>query len=80
MTDSNPSLAPPYLFLIFGAALISAAVVFSYIGKVWVRFHGWVYRAERPVRFSCEVAAYCLGGILLIAVYFFRVYVPGPAQ
>jgi hypothetical protein len=50
------------LFLILGVISIFAAAVFTYTGKVWVRFNGWVYRAEEPRSFWGEVAAYFLCG------------------
>jgi hypothetical protein len=55
----------PYLFLILGVVSFSAAAIFTCMGKVWVRFSGWVYRAEKPGTFWWEVALDCL-----IAVWF----------
>lgn len=67
-------MADAYIFLILGVASISATVVYIYMGKVWLCFPGWVYRAERPIRFWCYAATYYLIGFLLIAFYFLRVH------
>ena len=48
MSDRFWLLRPPYIFFILGVISISAAVVFTCMGKVWVRFNGWVYRAKEP--------------------------------
>ena len=55
-------LRPPQIFLILGVISLSAAVVFTCTGKVWVRFNGWVYRAQETKWFWCEVGlAYLIG-------------------
>ena len=64
---------PPYSLLIFGFIFIFAAVVWTYTGKAWVRFHGWVYRAEKPTRFWWEVAMYYFVGIGLIGYFLYFV-------
>jgi len=69
MFDSNSLLSPPYIFLILGVVSISASVVWTLTGSVWVRFHGWVYRAKEPGSFWWEVTLYFLCGVGLI-VYF----------
>ena len=60
---------PPYVFLILGVISISAAMVFTRTGKVWVRFNGRVYRAKEPRAFWGEVAAYYFVGVCFIFVY-----------
>jgi len=65
-------LRPPYIFLILGVIFISAAAVFTYTGKVWVRFNGWVYRAEKPGTFWGEVAVYYLGGVWFIGCFLYQ--------
>jgi hypothetical protein len=55
------------MLLIVGLISIFAAAVFTYTGKVWVRFNGWVYRAKEPRSFWGEVAAYFVVGLGLIA-------------
>ncbi len=56
----------PYLFLILGGISFSAAVVWTCTGKAWMRFHGWVYRAQEPKRFWLEVAMdYLIGAVFL---------------
>ena len=51
MSDPLWLLRPPYAFLTVGAFIFLLAVVYTYTGKVWVRFHGWVNRAEEPTRY-----------------------------
>jgi len=72
--DLHSLLKPPYVFLILGVASISAAVVWTCTGKVWVRFNGWVYRANKPGSFWCEVALYYLGGVFFIGYFLYKVY------
>lgn len=65
-------LKPPYIFLILGDISISAAVIFTVYGKVWVRFNGWVYRDKQPGSFWGEVAIYYLGGIWFVGYFFYK--------
>lgn len=64
-------LRSPFTFLILGAISTSAAVVWTFAGKAWVRFHGWVYRDEEPRWFWWEVAVYYLAGAFLILIGLF---------
>jgi hypothetical protein len=41
-----------------GVFSIFAAAVFTSMGKVWVRFTDWIYRAKEPGWFWWEVALY----------------------
>lgn len=50
----------PHIFLILGILSASAATVFTCMGKVWVRFSGWLYRAEKAGWFWWNVALYYL--------------------
>ena len=63
-------IKPPHIFLILGLILgilsVSAATVFTCMGKVWVRFSGWLYRAEEPGWFWWNVALYYLVGAFFI--------------
>jgi hypothetical protein len=68
MPDLYYLLRPPYIFLILGVISFSAAVVWTYTGKAWVRFDGWVYRAKEPKWFWWEVALYYLVGVLFIGI------------
>jgi hypothetical protein len=72
--DSDPT--PSYVLLTLGVISFFAAVVWTYKGKAWIRFHGWVYRAEEPIRFWWEVAMYYLVGVCFIGYFLFQVYVP----
>jgi len=67
-------LRPPYIFSIVGIISFSAAVVWTWTGRVWVRFDGWVYRAKEPNWFWFEVAMYYLGGAFFVGLYFYKVY------
>jgi hypothetical protein len=66
-------LRPPYIFLILGVISISAAVVFTFTGKVWVRFNGWVYRAKEPKWFWWEVALDYLIGFGFVGYFLFKI-------
>ena len=72
--DFKSLLKPPYIFGILGAVSLSVAVVFTCTGKVWVRFNGWVYRAEKPGTFWGEVAVYYLGGVWFLGYFLYKVY------
>jgi hypothetical protein len=67
-------LRPPYVFLILGILSISVAAVFTYTGKAWVRFNGWVYRSKEPGWFWWEVALYSLCGIWFVGYFLYKVY------
>jgi hypothetical protein len=67
-------LKPPDIFLILGLISISAAVVFTCTGKVWVRLNGWIYRAKEPKWFWWEVALYFLGGICFVGCFLYEAY------
>jgi hypothetical protein len=74
MPDLNLLLRPPYIYLILGVLSFSAAVVWTCTGKAWIRFHGWVYRAEEPNRFWLEVVTYYLIGLGFIGVFMYKAY------
>ena len=74
MPDLHSLMRPPYIYLILAIVFFSAAVVWTCTGKAWIRFHGWVYRAEEPNRFWLEVAAYFLGGVLFIGLFMYEVF------
>jgi hypothetical protein len=59
--------------LLLGIASICAAVVFTYKGKVWVRFTGWVYRAKEPKWFWWEVALDYLIGLYLVGQFLSKI-------
>jgi hypothetical protein len=65
---------PPYIFLILGVLAVSAAMVFTYLGRVWVRFNGWVYRDKEAGWFWWEVALDYLIGVFFIGCFLYRVY------
>jgi len=67
-------LRPPYTLLTFGMFLLFLAVVYTYTGKAWIRFHGWVYRAEEPKRYWLEVAMYYLGGVGFVGYFLYKVF------
>jgi hypothetical protein len=73
MPDWSSPLRPPYIFLILGVVSISASAVFTYMGKVWVRFSGWVYRDKEPGWFWWEVALDFLIGVCFIGYFLFHV-------
>jgi hypothetical protein len=65
---------PPHIFLILGGLSVCAAAVFTCTGKVWVRFNGWVYRAEEPGWFWWEVAVDYLIGVCFIGYFLYKIY------
>ncbi len=65
-------LKPPYVFLLLGDISISAAALFTVYGKVWVRFHGWVYRAKEPRWFWWEVVLYFLVGVWFVGYFLYQ--------
>ena len=67
MHNSND---PTYPCLIFGFISISAAVAFTQMGRLWVRFNGWVYRANEPKTFWLEVSIYFLIGFFSLDAAF----------
>jgi len=71
MQNWKEPIKSPYFFLILGLISISASAVFIYMGKVWVRFNGWVYRAEEPGPFWGEVAAYSLVGVGFVGYFLY---------
>lgn len=71
MPDWYSLLRPPYVFLILGIISFTAAVVWTCTGKAWVRFHGWVYRAQEPKWFWWEVALYYLVGLGFIGYFLY---------
>jgi hypothetical protein len=73
LPDLNSLLKPPFIFLILGIFFTSAAVVYTCMGKVWVRFNGWVYRTEEPRVFWGEVIVYYLGGLLFLGYFLYRI-------
>ena len=64
----------PHIFLILGVLSVSAAMVFTYTGKAWVRFNGWVYRAKEPGWFWWDVALYYLVGVWFVGYFLYKVY------
>lgn len=74
MHDFKSLLRSPYIFLIVGVVSISAAVVYTCLGKAWGRFSGWIYRAEEPRTFWVEIAFYYLGGVLSLGYFLFKIY------
>jgi hypothetical protein len=73
MPDLDSILRPPNVFLTLGVISISAAALFAFTGKVWVRFSGWVYREKDPRVFWGEVAAYFLVGVFFVGYFLFKI-------
>jgi hypothetical protein len=53
--------------LLAGIALIVIGAVYTYMGRAYARFHGWVYRADDPKGYWTAVASYFVAGAVLIA-------------
>lgn len=73
MSDVKSLLSPPYTLLVFGMFLFFLGVVYTYTGKAWIRFHGWVYRAEEPKRYWLEVALYYFLGVCFIGYFLYKI-------
>lgn len=71
MPNWNAPIRSPYLFLILGVISISGAAAFTYMGKVWVRFNGWVYRAKEPKTFWWEVVLDFLIGVVFVGYFLY---------
>jgi hypothetical protein len=61
----NEPIRSPYLWLILGVISISAAAFFTYTGKVWVRFDGWVYCDEGDLNGSPQKEQTCESNTVL---------------
>ena len=73
MSDLSSLLGPPTAFLLVGVTFISAAALFAYMGKVWVRFRGWVYRDKEPRRYWTEVAGCFLLGVFFVGYFLSKI-------
>lgn len=69
----NSLLSSPTVFLTVGVAFISAAALFAYMGKVWVRASGWVCRDKAPRVFWGEIAAYFLVGVFFVGYFLSKI-------
>ena len=60
------------ILLLAGIALIALGVVYTCMGRVYARFHGWTSRADDPKGYWTAVASYFVGGAVLIAYAIYR--------
>ena len=74
MPNWNAQIRSPYLFLILGIISMLAAAVFTWTGKVWVRFNGWVYRDQEPGSFWSEVAILSVIGVCFVGYSLYRIF------
>jgi hypothetical protein len=74
VSDAFWFLNPPYSLLTIGMFLLFLAAVYTYTGKAWIRFHGWVNRADEPKRYWLEVAMYYLLGVGFIGFFLYKVH------
>ena len=63
----------PHVWFVFGVFLLFLGVVYTFAGKSYIRFQGWVYRSEQPKEFWWSIARYCLGGVFFIGADVFNV-------
>lgn len=70
MSDSD--LKMPFILFIVGGALFFLGLYSTSTGRAWERYRGWVYRAEKPIRFWWNVAVYYLAGVCLIGYAFYK--------
>ena len=59
--------------LVFGVFLFFLGVVYTFMGKSYIRLQGWAYRSEEPKEFWWSIATYYLGGIFCIGADVFNV-------
>jgi hypothetical protein len=71
MSDPFRLLKPPYTLLDAGMFVLFLAAIYTYTGKAYIRFHGWVYRADEPKRYWLEVVAYYVVGVGLIGLFLY---------
>lgn len=74
MSDPFWFLKPPYTLFTAGMFVLFLAVLYTYTGKAWIRFHGWVYHVKEPNRYWLEVGAYYLVGSGLIGLFLYEVH------
>jgi hypothetical protein len=75
MSNSFWLLRPPNILVAGGIVVLFLAVIYTYIGKVWSRYHrGWVCRANEPKRYWFEVAMYYLLGLGMIGFFLYKVH------
>jgi hypothetical protein len=72
MADLFRLPSPRYGLLIGGIVGIALGASYTYTGKAYARFHGWVYRADDRKGFWFEVAGSYLLGLALIGLFFSR--------
>jgi hypothetical protein len=72
MADLFGLRSPRYGLLTFGIFLIALAMFYTYTGKAYARFHGWVYRADDPKGYWLEVAVSYLLGLGLIGLFLYE--------
>ena len=73
MPDLQLFLRSPYFSLIVGVISFSLGTVWTCTGRAWIRFHGWVYRAEEPATYWIAIAVYYLGGVFFIGKFLYLV-------
>jgi len=57
---------------IFGIFVVFLAVVYTRTGKAWIKYNGWVYRADEPKRYWLEVILYYLLGFGCIGLWLYH--------
>jgi hypothetical protein len=60
------------MLFFLGIFVIALAVSYICTGKAYARLHGWVYRADDPIGYWCEVALCFVFGAGLIAYSLYK--------
>ena len=60
--------------LCIGLAIFCIATYWIRVGRVWTRFHGWLYRDDDSRGFWWEVAMEYLIAIALIVYFTFKIF------
>lgn len=75
MSNSFWLIRPPNTLFAFGMFFLLLAVVYTYMGRVWSRFHScWFSRAEAPKRYWLEVGTYYLLGLGFIVFFLCKIH------
>jgi hypothetical protein len=63
----------PDIFMILGVISFSVSVIWTHTGKAWVRYYGWIHRAEEPGVYWWNVVTGYLVGVIFIGIAFYLV-------
>jgi hypothetical protein len=65
---------PPYIFLILGLVFLGAAMISTFTGESFAYLGRILERDKQPKAFWRDVFVGYLGGVFLIAYFFYKIY------